>query len=152
MSMGRTARGPAAVICAVLALAACGPGEEDDPEGAAARVWDRFRGYVGQLETARGPARDEPRRRVCYRLATPLRTRLAKTAGAEDLPQCPFLERVELLNGSRTLGPLRDVRVPDQPGPLTVRARFRADDALEDVEIQEVNPGNWEITRLAGLP
>jgi hypothetical protein len=141
-----------AVACTLMALTACGPGEEDDPKGAATAVWDRFRGNVHRLTTATGRQREEPRRLVCYRLYPRLRQSLAERVGARDQPQCPFLDRVALLNGTRRLGPLQDLRVPDQRGPLTVRARITVGDRVRDVELQEVNPANWQITRLAGLP
>ena len=149
------AAGGALVVLAAAALmagSACGPGTEDDPVGAATRYWEGMRKDTARLRTARGADRDGPRRVVCYRLSTNVREELRRRAGGGGLPECPFIDRVALLNGSTRLGPLREPRVEEPNGGPAVAARFdavrgRRREVL-DVVIQEENPGNWQIVRL----
>ena len=149
------AAGAALVAPAALALllgGACGPGTEDDPVGAATRTWDRVRGEVSRLRTARGPDRDSRRRVVCYRLSSRVMQELRAEVGGGGLPECRFIERLALLNGTTELGPLRSPVLEGPPGGPAVTGRAAAVRGerreVLTVVVQEVNPGNWEIVRL----
>ena len=153
--MKARAAGAALLAPAALALlfaGSCGPGEEKDPVGAATRHWDGLRRDVDRLRTARGAARDEPRRLVCYRLSSEVRGDLQAQARGGGLPDCPFLDRVALLNGTTQLSPLRSPTLDGPPGGPAVTGKVAAlrgnRREVLTVVVQEQNPGNWQVVRL----
>lgn len=148
-----------AAIAALLAVAlgACGPpSTDDDPLGSAGKRWDRIRTYVDQLESASGDRRTDPRNVVCNALGEDLRRALERRAGGRGQPDCQFLERIPLLNGSTRLGALEGAKEIKGPGPQRVTARVKAvregRERSVPVEVTHSNPGNWEITALGDLP
>jgi len=147
-----------ALILGAAAFGACGPSsDEADPTAGATRQWDAFRRNVAESAAARGAERVEARRNVCAGLAGTLVDGLVERHGGTSYPDCTFIDNVPAFDGDTRFGPLEDARVREEPYPRTVIAQVVLGGAgggarTIRVEVQEPNPGNWEISRLSGLP
>lgn len=127
-----------AVILACLAMTAGACQDEPAPRDAAQATWRSV-----QTGVAAGTAAG--RRQACYALHRNLQQARAARAGATaDLPDCSWLRRDPLLDGSVRLGDLQDLKV----SPRRAEAGFQTAGKPHTVAIERVNPGNWEIVEL----